>query len=122
MMPATHPVSIHSRLASTDPEVRRIAVMDLLDSDEDDVDKYLLDALKDADAKVRAEAARLLEGDETHEVVEGLACWMTTARKARSRRRLAFRTEGRGDGRRTAGRAARRIASFHAGRPVSRPA
>jgi HEAT repeat protein len=72
MMPATQLASIHSRLASTDPEVRRIAVMDLLDSDEDDVDQYLLDALKDADAKVRAEAARLLEGYETHEVVEGL--------------------------------------------------
>lgn len=72
MISAIHPSDIHGRLASPDPEIRRIAVMDLLDSDEDDVDQYLLGALKDADDKVRAEAARLLEGYETPEVVEGL--------------------------------------------------
>ncbi|MHB1186452.1 HEAT repeat domain-containing protein [Thiobacillus sp.] len=71
-MLATTPTDIHSRLDHTDPEVRRIAVMDLLDSDEDDVDQLLLGALKDDDAKVRAEAARLLEGYETPEVVGGL--------------------------------------------------
>jgi len=72
MFTATQANEIHGRLASPDPEVRRIAVMDLLDSDEDDIDQYLLDALKDADARVRAEAARLLEGYETPEVVAGL--------------------------------------------------
>lgn len=72
MISATHPNDIHGRLASTDPEIRRIAVMDLLDSDEDDIDRHLLGALKDTDDKVRAEAARLLEGYETPEVVEGL--------------------------------------------------
>lgn len=72
MLTATNPPSIHGRLASPDPEVRRIAVMNLLDSDADDIEMLLLAALKDADANVRVEAARLLEGYETREVVAGL--------------------------------------------------
>lgn len=73
MLTATlKPLSIDSRLTSPDPEVRRIAVMNLADSDADDIEDLLLAALNDADANVRVEAARLLEGYETHEVVAGL--------------------------------------------------
>lgn len=72
MLTASNPLDIHSRLASVDPEVRRIAVMNLLDSDEDDIEALLLTALQDADANVRVEAARLLEGYETHEAIAGL--------------------------------------------------
>ena len=72
MLPASNALNIHSRLASADPEIRRIAVMNLLDEDEDDTDLLLLAALKDTNAKVRLEAARLLEGYETHTVVAGL--------------------------------------------------
>lgn len=71
-MLASNALTIHSRLASADPEVRRIAVMNLLDSDEDDIEELFLAALQDKDAKVRAEAARLLEGYEAHAVVAGL--------------------------------------------------
>lgn len=72
MLSATNTPTIHSRLSSPDPEVRRIAVMNLLDSEEDGISALLLIALKDADANVRAEAARLLEGFETREAVAGL--------------------------------------------------
>ncbi len=72
MLTATHAQDFHSRLANADPEVRRIAVMNLLDSDADDVETLLLAALQDADAKVRVEAARLLEGYETHAAVARL--------------------------------------------------
>lgn len=72
MLPASTALDIHSRLVSSDPEVRRIAVMSLLDSDADDIEALLLAALHDVDAHVRAEAARLLEGHETHAVVAAL--------------------------------------------------
>ena len=72
MLTANNPLDFQSRLTSVDPEVRRIAVMNLLDSAEDDIEALLLTALQDADGKVRAEAARLLEGYETHSAVAGL--------------------------------------------------
>jgi HEAT repeat protein len=72
MLPASNTPDIHSRLASSDPEVRRIAVMNLPDNEEEDIETLLLAALQDTDAKVRTEAARLLEGFETHPVVAGL--------------------------------------------------
>jgi HEAT repeat protein len=72
MLPASNTRDIHSRLASSDPEVRRIAVMNLPDNEEEDIETLLLAALQDTDAKVRTEAARLLEGFETHPVVAGL--------------------------------------------------
>lgn len=72
MLIATNSLSIHSRLASSDPEVRRIAVMNLLDSDEDDILSLLIAASQDPDAGVRVEAARLLEGYETPAAVRAL--------------------------------------------------
>lgn len=65
--------SIHQRLGSADAAVRRIAVIDLPYSDEeDDVVPLLVTALSDADAGVRAEAAKALEGYEEPEVLDGL--------------------------------------------------
>ena len=51
MLTANNPLDFQSRLTSVDPEVRRIAVMNLLDSDEDDIEALLLTALQDADEK-----------------------------------------------------------------------
>ena len=64
---------IGHRLADDDPEVRRIAVMDLLDIGEEDVMVPLLvRAARDADASVRTEAARCLEGMESESAIGGL--------------------------------------------------
>ena len=69
---------IGQRLADDDPEVRRIAVMDLLDIGEEDVMVPLLvQAARDADASVRAEAARCLEGMESEPAIGGLLDLLT---------------------------------------------
>lgn len=60
------------RLHDADAGVRRIAVLDLLDSDEANISPLLITALHDPDAGVRVEAARLLEGYETHDAVRAL--------------------------------------------------
>ena len=55
--------SIHQRLQDSDPGVRRVAVIDLPYTDEeDDIAPLLVAALSDPDAAVRAEAAHALEG------------------------------------------------------------
>ena len=61
------------RLSDADATVRRLAVIDLPFSDEDDIDLLLVPLLDDPDAGVRTEAARALEGIETPEVVTALA-------------------------------------------------
>ena len=63
---------IHQRLRDADAGVRRIAVLGLLDSDEDDISPLLITASQDPDAGVRVEAARLLEGYETPAAVRAL--------------------------------------------------
>jgi HEAT repeat protein len=55
-------VRLQQRLADPDAEVRRIAILDLEYSDEGEFLPLLLRALSDRDARVRAEAARVLEG------------------------------------------------------------
>jgi len=62
-----------ARLSHADPAVRRLAVLDLPDSDEDDIAALLVTALADPDAGVRAEAAKALEGYEEDETVAPLA-------------------------------------------------
>src|SRR3954470_4591968 len=65
--------SIHERLRSDDPAVRRIAVIDLpYSEEEDDVAPLLIAALADPDAGVRLEAAKALEGFEEPEVLAAL--------------------------------------------------
>ena len=64
---------LHARLTDTDPEIRRIALMDLVDSEDEALAvPLLIAALKDADGNVRAEAAAALEGFESEEVVTAL--------------------------------------------------
>lgn len=72
--PSVQPLAgdLSSRLAHSDPEVRRIAVMELPYSDEDDILPPLLVAAGDPDALVRAEAAKALEGFEEPEAVQAL--------------------------------------------------
>ena len=62
-----------SRLADADAAVRRLAVIDLPYSDEEDIVPLLLPRLADSDALVRTEAVRALEGFEQPEVVQALA-------------------------------------------------
>ncbi|RZJ06466.1 MAG: HEAT repeat domain-containing protein, partial [Rubrivivax sp.] len=65
--------TIHDRLRNADAGVRRIAVIDLPYTDEeDDVAPLLVTALSDTDAAVRLEAAKALEGFEEPEVLAAL--------------------------------------------------
>ncbi|MGE4112258.1 MAG: HEAT repeat domain-containing protein, partial [Burkholderiales bacterium] len=66
------PGDLVTRLADPDPEVRRIAVMELPYCDEDDILPLLLGALADADPQVRAEAAKAVEGFEEPAAVTAL--------------------------------------------------
>jgi HEAT repeat protein len=67
------PGDFMSRLTHADAEVRRIAVMELPYSDDvDDIVPLLLNALKDPDAMVRADAAKAAEGFEQPEIVAAL--------------------------------------------------
>ncbi|MBU1268170.1 MAG: HEAT repeat domain-containing protein, partial [Gammaproteobacteria bacterium] len=65
--------TLQERLNSPDAEVRRLAVIDLPYSDEDDIELLLLPCLQDADANVRLEAVRALEGFEDQTTVTALA-------------------------------------------------
>ncbi|HEY8907121.1 MAG TPA: HEAT repeat domain-containing protein, partial [Rhodoferax sp.] len=70
-----HPIqqSIHDRLRDPDAAVRRVAVIDLPYTDEeDDIAPLLTAALADTDALVRLEAAKALEGFEDMEVLLAL--------------------------------------------------
>ena len=65
--------TIHDRLRNADAGVRRIAVIDLPYTDEeDDVAPLLVAALSDTDATVRLEAAKALEGFEEFDVLTAL--------------------------------------------------
>lgn len=75
MMNANIEQQLLGRLHDSDAGVRRIAVLDLLDSDEVNISPFLITALGDSDAGVRVEAARLLEGCETYDAV----CALITA-------------------------------------------
>ncbi len=70
----------HERLTDADATVRRLAVIDLPYSDEDDIVSLLLPRLDDDDASVRTEAVRALEGFEERRRRDG-------ARRALARRR-----------------------------------
>jgi HEAT repeat protein len=61
------------RLQEADPAVRRIALLDLADLEDEEALPILIDALRrDPDASVRLEAARVLAAWETPEVVTAL--------------------------------------------------
>src|SRR5262245_20353520 len=60
------------RLQSPDPQVRRVAVLELADEATDDTAHFLARALRDDDATVREEAANALSGVEEPEAVAAL--------------------------------------------------
>ena len=73
----TAPLSLADRLVDADATVRRLAVIDLPYSDEEDIVPLLLPRLTDTDPQVRTEAIRALEGFEQPEVVQALAPMLT---------------------------------------------
>src|SRR5690554_5136780 len=71
------------RLRDSDAMTRRIALIELADLEDPDALPWLTHALTaDANAEVRREAARLLEGWEEVEVVEALSAALTDADEA----------------------------------------
>ena len=53
--------SIANRLQDPDPGIRRVAVMDLVDSPEEEAVQLLMMALGDSDEMVRLEAAKVID-------------------------------------------------------------
>lgn len=54
-------ISIETRLNDADVGIRRVAVMDLVDSPEPEAVELLIKALGDEDATVRMEAAKVID-------------------------------------------------------------
>ncbi|MGB0450121.1 MAG: HEAT repeat domain-containing protein [Porticoccaceae bacterium] len=54
-------ISIEQRLQDEDPGIRRVAVMDLVDSPEPEAVELLIAALSDTDENVRMEAAKVID-------------------------------------------------------------
>ena len=63
---------IRERLADPEASVRRIAVMELIETAEIEAIPLVIKALRDDDAQVRAEAARVLDEFEGPEVIAAL--------------------------------------------------
>ena len=63
---------VQQRLNDADPEVRRIAVMDLVEIYEDGCIQLAIKALSDPDAGVRKQAAQALEEFEGEEVITAM--------------------------------------------------
>ncbi|MHB8453217.1 MAG: HEAT repeat domain-containing protein [Acidiferrobacterales bacterium] len=73
--------ALRARLSDPDPAVRRIAIIDLLDSgaDEAHTTPLLIERLRDSDAEVRREAALTLEGRESVPVLRALLAALSDA-------------------------------------------
>ena len=56
---------IEERLQDKDPEIRRVAVMELADAAEDEAQSLAIKALSDEDANVRKQAAMVLDEYES---------------------------------------------------------
>lgn len=54
-------ISIETRLQDADAGIRRVAVMDLVDSPEPEAVELLIIALSDTDENVRMEAAKVID-------------------------------------------------------------
>jgi len=65
-------ISIEARLKEDDVGVRRVAVMDLVDSPEPEAVELLIAALSDADASVRMEAAKVIDEFEPIDMMDAL--------------------------------------------------
>jgi HEAT repeat protein len=62
--------SIASRVDDADPGIRRVAVMDLVDSPEAEAVELLIRALSDTDETVRMEAAKVIDEFEPRDIME----------------------------------------------------
>ena len=62
--------SIATRLDDADPGVRRVAVMDLVDSHEEEAVELLIIALGDEDDMVRMEAAKVIDEFEPRDMIK----------------------------------------------------
>jgi len=69
--------SIATRLQDADPGIRRVAVMDLVDSPEAEAVELLIAALSDADESVRLEAAKVIDEFEPRDMMEALVDALT---------------------------------------------
>ena len=62
--------SIFERLQDEDPGIRRVAVMDLVDSPEAEAVELLIQALSDSDELVRLEAAKVIDEFEPLDMMD----------------------------------------------------
>jgi HEAT repeat protein len=65
-------ISIETRLQDADPGIRRVAVMELVDSPEPEAVELLITALSDSEADVRMEAAKVIDEFEPIDMMDAL--------------------------------------------------
>ena len=70
--------SIEARLEDADVGIRRVAVMDLVDSSEPEAVELLIKALSDEDAAVRMEAAKVIDEFEPVDMMDALVGALTS--------------------------------------------
>lgn len=70
--------SIATRLADPDPGIRRVAVMELVDSPEDEAVELLIKALSDDEESVRMEAAKVIDEFEPRDMMDALVKALTS--------------------------------------------
>lgn len=70
--------SIADRLAESDPGIRRVAVMELVDSPEDEAVELLIKALSDEDEAVRMEAAKVIDEFDPRDMMGALVNALTS--------------------------------------------
>ena len=70
--------SIANRLDDSDPGIRRVAVLDLVDSLEEEAVELLIKALNDNDASVRMEAAKVIDEFEPRDMMDVLVNALTS--------------------------------------------
>ena len=71
-------ISIETRLNDADVGIRRVAVMDLVDSPEPEAVELLIKALGDEDATVRMEAAKVIDEFEPVDMMDALVEALTS--------------------------------------------
>lgn len=70
--------SVADRLRDSDPGIRRVAVLDLVDSPEEEAVGLLIAALGDKDETVRMEAARMIDEFEPRDMMSALVGALTS--------------------------------------------
>ncbi|HEY7772783.1 MAG TPA: HEAT repeat domain-containing protein [Marinagarivorans sp.] len=70
--------SIATRLIDADPGIRRVAVLDLVDSPEEEAVELLIKALSDDDETVRMEAAKVIDEFDPRDMMDALVKALTS--------------------------------------------